>query len=369
MDALGIIFSNILDNNVPDLTMNRTIGAIPFGGRYRLIDFALSSMVNSGISHVGCVTKRNYRSLIDHIGSGKDWDLARKNGGFVLLPPFGDKDSDILYSTRMEALKSILGFINRCTEEYVVMSDSNSVFNIDFNLMLKNHKDTGADVSLLYAKKDMKDISGTNNVIFTMEGEQIKKISVDPKISGEINIYANVCIIKKDLLVSLVADAIAHGRRHFIKDLIATNLNALKVVGYEHKGFFEEISSLKRFYDVSLMLLDSDVRKSLFSDAQVYTKIKDSAPTEYGANAVITNSLVSDGCQIEGEVHNSILARGVKVGRGAVVRNCVLMKNTIVGDNSSINAVITDKNVVIRDRLVLSGCSDLPFYIKKDVSI
>ncbi|MBR6687519.1 MAG: glucose-1-phosphate adenylyltransferase subunit GlgD, partial [Clostridia bacterium] len=124
-----------------------------------------------------------------------------------------------------------------------------------------------------------------------------------------------------------------------------------------------------RFYDVSLMLLDSEVRKSLFSDAQVYTKIKDSAPTEYGANAVITNSLVSDGCQIEGEVHNSILARGVKVGRGAVVRNCVLMKNTIVGDNSSINAVITDKNVVIRDRLVLSGCSDLPFYIKKDVSI
>ena len=369
MDALGIIFSNIHDNNVPELTMNRTIGAIPFGGRYRLIDFALSSMVNSGITHVGCVTKRNYRSLIDHIGSGKDWDLARKNGGFVLLPPFGEKDSSTLYSTRMEALKSILGFINRSREEYVVMSDSNAVFNIDFNLMLKNHIETGAAVSLLYAKKDMKDISGTNNVIFTIENGQITSVSVDPQITGEVNIYANACIIKKDLLVSLVADAISHGRRHFIKDLIATNLNALKVVGYEHKGFYEEISSLKRFYDVNLKLLDGDVRRSLFGEGQVYTKIKDSVPTSYGANAVVTNSLVSDGCQIEGEVHNSILSRGVKVGRGAVVRNCVLMKNTIVGDNCSLNSIITDKNVVIRDRKVLSGCEELPFYIKKDVSI
>lgn len=370
MNALGIIFSNIHDNNVPELTMNRTIGAIPFAGRYRLIDFTLSSMVNSGITHVGCVTKRNYRSLIDHVGSGKEWDLARKNGGFVLLPPFGEKDSDTLYSTRLEALKTVLGFINRCTETYIVMSDTNSVYNIDFNKMLKYHIDSQAAVTLLYAQKDMKDVSGTNNVILKVGANGVvKELSVDPKVSGKVNIYGNICILRKDLLVSLVSDAIAHGKRHFIKDTIAKNLNAMKVVGYKHTGYFEEISSLQRFYNVNLALLDKKTRDSLFGVAEVYTKIKDSAPTEYGVNAVVNNSLISDGCIIEGEVYNSIIFRGVKVSRGAVVKNCILMKNTSVGDYANLTSVITDKNVVIRDRKVLAGCDELPFYLKKDLTV
>lgn len=370
MNALGIIFSNIHDNNVPELTMNRTIGAIPFAGRYRLIDFTLSSMVNSGITHVGCVTKRNYRSLIDHVGSGKEWDLARKNGGFVLLPPFGEKDSDTLYSTRLEALKTILGFINRCTETYVVMSDTNSVYNIDFNKMLEYHISTQAAVTLLYAQKDMKDISGTNNIILKVASDGVvKELSVDPKISGKVNIYGNICILRKDLLVSLVSDAIAHGRRHFMKEMIARNLNAMKVVGYKHVGYFEEISSMQRFYNVNLALLDKKTRDGLFGASEIYTKIKDSAPTEYGANAIVNNSLVSDGCIIEGEVYNSIVFRGVKVGRGAVVRDSILMKNTVVGDYANLNAVITDKNVCIRDRRVLAGCKELPFYLKKDLTV
>ncbi len=370
MNALGIIFSNIHDNNVPELTGNRTIGAIPFAGRYRLIDFTLSSMVNSGITHVGCVTNRNYRSLIDHVGSGKEWDLARKNGGFVLLPPFGETDSNTLYSTRLEALKTILGFINRCHETYVVISDTNSVYNVNFNDMLKYHIDSQAAVSLLYVQKDAKDISGTNNVILKVANNGVvKELSIDPKISGKVNIYGNICILRKDLLVSLVSDAIAHGRRHFIKDAIAKNLHAMKVVGYKHKGYFEEISSLQRYYNVNLALLDKKTRDSLFGVAEVYTKIRDSAPTEYGANAVVSNSLVSDGCIIEGEVYNSIIFRGVKVGRGAVVRDSILMNNTTVGDNATLNAVITDKNVSLRDRRVLSGCKELPFYLKKDLNV
>lgn len=370
MNALGIIFSNIHDNNVPELTGNRTIGAIPFAGRYRLMDFTLSSMVNSGITHVGCVTNRNYRSLIDHVGSGKEWDLARKNGGFVLLPPFGETESNTLYSTRLEALKTILGFINRSNETYVVLSDTNSVYNINFNDMLRYHIDSQAAVSLLYAQKDSKDISGTNNVILKLNKEGVvKELSTDPKLSGKVNIYGNICILRKDLLVSLVSDAIAHGRRHFIMDAIAKNLNSMKVVGYKHTGYFEEISSLQRYYNVNLALLDKKTRDSLFGEAEVYTKIRDSAPTEYGANAIVSNSLVSDGCIIEGEVYNSIIFRGVKVGRGAVVRNSILMNNTIVGDNASLNAVITDKNVSLRDRRVLAGCPELPFYLKKDLNV
>lgn len=369
MNALGIIFSNIRDDNVPELTMNRTIGAIPFGGRYRLIDFTLSSMVNSGITHVGCVTKRNYRSLIDHVGSGKEWDLARKNSGFVLLPPFGEEESSSLYSTRLEALKTVLGFINRCTESYVVMSDTNSVYNIDFNLMLKNHIEQQAAVSLLYVQKDISALSGTNNVILKVNNGIVKEISVDPKITGKANVYTNICIMRKDLLVSLVSNAIAHGSKHFLKDTIAKNLNSMKVVGYKHTGYFEEISSLQRFYNVNMSLLEKSVRDDLFSNHEIYTKIKDSAPTEYKANAIVNNSLISDGCIIEGEVYNSILFRGIKVGRGAVVKNCILMNNTTVGDYANINGVITDKNVVIRDRKVLSGCQELPYYLRKGLTV
>ena len=370
MNALGIIFSNIHDNNVPELTMNRTIGAIPFAGRYRLIDFTLSSMVNSGITHVGCITKRNYRSLIDHVGSGKEWDLARKNGGFVLLPPFGEKDANSLYSTRLEALKTVLGFINRCTETYVVLSDTNSVYNIDFNQMLQFHVDSQAAITMLYVEKDMKDISGRNNVMLKIDSDSnIKEITVDPKVDGKVNIYGNITIMRKDLLVSLVSDAIAHGVQHLVEETIGQHLNAMKVVGYKHNGYFEEISSLQRFYNVNLALLDKDTRDSLFGVAEVYTKIKDSAPTEYGESAVVKNSLVSDGCIIEGEVYNSIIFRGVKVGRGAVVRDSILMKNTSIGDYASVTSVITDKNVNIRDRRVLAGCKELPFYLRKDLTV
>ena len=370
MNALGIIFSNIHDSNVPELTSNRTMAAIPFGGRYRLIDFVLSSMVNSGITHVGCITNRNYRSLMDHVGSGKEWDLARKNGGFVLLPPFGETESTSLYSTRLEALKTVLGFIMRGNEEYVILADANSVFNIDFNDMLKFHVENGADMTLLYSRKAASTIAGTNNVVLKIEdGGRVKEISIDPRMNGKINIYGNTLVMKRTLLVSLVGDSISRGRKHFMYDLVGKNLNKFKVMAYCHEGYFEEISSLQRYYDVNMALLDEKVRRSLFSEREIYTMIKDSAPTKYGANAIVKNSLVSDGCIIEGEVYNSVLFRGVKISRGTVVKNCVLMKGAITGENVNLNAIIADKGVVIRDRRCLSGAENHPFYIPKETVI
>ena len=370
MNALGIIFSNIHDNNVPELTTNRTMAAIPFGGRYRMIDFVLSSMVNSGITHVGCITNRNYRSLMDHIGSGKEWDLARRHGGFVLLPPFGEIDSTSLYSTRLEALKTVLGFIMRSHEEYIVLADANAVFNINFNDMLKYHVENGADVTLLYVKKPAAKICGTNNIILkTDKDDRLKDVSVDPRMNGTVNLYGSMLVMKKNLLVSLVSDSISHGRRHLLAEAIGKNLNRLKVMCYQHKGYFEEISSLTRYYEVNMELLNADVRSSIFGGAEIYTQVKDSAPTKYGANAIVKNSLISDGCVIEGEVYNSVLSRGVKISRGTVVRNCVLMKGTITGENVTLNSIVADKGVVIRDRRCLSGAENHPFYIPKETVI
>ena len=370
MNALGIIFSNIHDNNVPELTTNRTMAAIPFGGRYRMIDFVLSSMVNSGISHVGCITNRNYRSLMDHVGSGKEWDLARKHGGFVLLPPFGEIDSTSLYSTRLEALKTVLGFIMRCNEEYIVLADANAVFNIDFNDMLKFHHENEADITLLYVKKPAANVAGTNNIILKVDkDDRLKEVSVDPRMNGTVNLYGSILIMKRTLLSSLVSDSISHGRHHLLSEAIGKNLNRFKVMCYQHQGYFEEISSLTRYYEVNMGLLDPEVRNSVFGGAEIYTLVKDSAPTKYGANAIVKNSLISDGCVIEGEVYNSVLSRGVKVSRGTVVRNCVLMKGTITGENVTLNAIVADKGVVIRDRRCLSGAENHPFYIPKETVI
>jgi len=370
MDALGIIFSNIHDDNVPELTVGRTMASIPFCGRYRLIDFALSSMVNSGVSKVGVITKSNYQSLMDHVGSGKDWDLARRHGGLIILPPFGVQESKSLYGTRLEALKTVTGFLAKSTEEYVVMSDSDIVCCMDFNSMLEFHQKKDADITLVYVKTSSESVCGTNNVVLQFnKGGQITDMAFDPVFEEKrkVSLYANVCIMKRTLLQNLIADAVAHNKRHFGADILAANLNKFRIFGFEHRGYFVKISSLRLYYEESLKLLDSKKRDALFENGHaVYTKVKDSAPTRYGENCVVRNSLIADGCEIEGEVYNSIIFRGVKIGKGTVVRDSILMQGTITGDNTLINCIITDKNVLIKDRRVLSGCKSHPFFVYKN---
>ena len=369
MDALGIIFSNIHDANLPELTAGRTTASIPFCGRYRLIDFALSNMVNSGLTKVGVITKSNYQSLMDHVGSGKDWDLARRHGGLIILPPFGAQESTSLYNTRLEALKTATGFLAKSKEEYVVLSDSDVVCSMDYTELLQFHVKRQADISLVYYQTDAKEIYGSNNIVLGLgEKGRVTDVAFDPEVkSGEkVCQYANICIMRRDLLQNLVADAVAHGKRHFGTDILGANVNRLKIYAWEHRGYFVRISSLQSYYDESLKLLNKDNRNSLFGGGGIYTKVKDSIPTTYGERSIVKNSLIADGCSIEGEVYNSIIFRGVKVAKGTVVKNSILMQDTMVGENALINCIITDKNVVVKDRRVLSGCSNHPFFIHKN---
>lgn len=367
MDALAIIFSNIHDDNVPELTTARTMASIPFCGRYRLIDFALSNIVNSGITKVGVITKSNYQSLMDHVGSGKDWDLARRHGGLIILPPYGVSESTSLYGTRLEALKTVTGFLSKSSEEYVIMSDSDIVCSMDYGALLQAHKQSMADITAMYVKCRSEDINGTNNITFTIGNDgRISDMAFDTKDGGEKNLYVNVCVMRRSLLLNLISDAVAHGKKHFGKEVLAENVSKLKIYSYLHEGYFVKISSLQIYYEENLKLLDKSVRHSLFGSGRVYTKVKDSIPTMYGDNAIVRNSLIADGCAVEGEVYNSILFRGVKVGRGTVIKNSILMQDTITGENALINCIITDKNVIIKDRRVLSGCPDHPFFINKN---
>ncbi len=363
--AIGVIFSNMHEENVPELVRRRTMASIPYGGRYRIIDFTLSNMVNAGITTVGLVTSNNYRSLIDHIGSGKDWDLARKDGGLILLPPFSEKN-DKMYSTRLEALSSLSGFLNRRKEKYVVISDCDGVARFDIADMINYHESKNADVTLISHYGKVGNRSDFMLVNADKDG-RITEMKHTPRVEAgdKANIYINMMVINRQFLLNIVEDASAHGFTDFEGEVLIKQLNSLKIYNYDFKGYYAGIDSMAAYYKHNMELLDKNVRDELFENRDIYTKVRDSAPSKYGENAVVTNSLISDGCIIEGVVENSILFRGVKVAKGAVVKDSIVMQDNYIGENTSLHCVITDKNVVINDNKMLSGCATLPYFIQK----
>lgn len=363
--AVGVIFSNIHDDNLPELSRHRTMASVPFGGRYRLIDFTLSNIVNSGITTVGIVTKNNYQSLIDHLGSGKDWDLARKDGGIILLPPYSN-ETDAPYTTRLEALMGITGFLNRRNEDYVVITDCDGIARVDLQEILRFHEEKQADITMVYHEETEAAQSSYYITLQPDEMGRIKGLKINPKLKKEkYNLYVNIMVMSREFLINTIQDAVTRGLSSFGRDILAKNVDTLRIFGYKFNGYYATISSLQNYYSHSMELLSREVRDELFGARDVYTKIRDSAPSKYAAGAVVKNALVSDGCVIEGTVENSILFRGVKVEKGSVVKNSIIMQDTVIGANVDLDCVITDKNVVIRDGRHLAGCEALPYFVGK----
>ena len=372
MNAVGIIFSSINEKSVYELTKQRTMASVPFGCRYRLIDFALSNMVNSGVNHVGIVTHYNYQSLMDHIGSGKDWDLARRHGGIKILPPYITafaNASNMLYNTRLEALISIRDFISDCKEEIVVLSDCDSVCNIDLSAMIDKHIETNADITVGVKSSYLsQDNERSQTVVRSDESGRVLEVSEYTGLkNGFEDVSVRIMVIGRKYLEELITDAVARGYTSFTKDILVRNCKFLNVRTYKLDGYFATIRSLSDYFRCSMDLLDPEIRNSLFAvrNRPVFTKVRNSAPTSYVTGAIVRNSLIADGCVIEGTVENSILFRGVKVGKNTLIKNSIILQDTITGENVYHNCVITDKNVVIRDGRVLSGHETKPFFIDK----
>ena len=362
--TLGLIFSNIQERNVPELSKGRTMASIPFAGRYRLIDFALSNLVNAGVTAVGIVTKNNYQSLIDHLGSGKDWDLARKGGGIILLPPYSS-ETEVPYTTRLEALKGILGFLSHRREENVVIYDCDGVARLDIADLLRSHEANNADITMAY--REEKSVESHYYMTLKMgKTGRVNELNVNPRMNGrKFNLYINVMAIRREFLIDIIQDSVQRGYTSFGEDVLAKNVDSIRIFGYKFDGYYAGIDSLQAYFRHSMEQLDKNVRDELFGARDIYTKVRDSAPSKYLEGAKVTNSLISDGCTIEGTVENSILFRGVKVGKGSVVKNSIIMQKTVIGSNVSLDCVITDKNVVISDRRRLAGCEELPYFIAK----
>lgn len=377
MNAAGIIFSNLHDKSITELTRQRTMASIPFACRYRLIDFALSNMVNSDITNINVVAHYNYHSLMDHIGTGKNWDLARRTGGIKILPPYitayANKENT-LYTTRLEALKSVIHSISHISEDLVVLSDCDVICNIDIEGLIKYHTDAGADVTMVVKPESCDSYEAERQIVVKSDAKnQITDIITYPvDLHGPHDVCLNIWVIRKDLLITMVNDAISHGYVSFHRDILARNIGKLNMQVYKHTDYSAVIASFNDYYSTSMSLLkDPNIRRSLFEipSRPVFTKVRNSAPTKYIGEPTVSDSLIADGCLIEGVVDNSILFRGVKVGKGAVIKNSILFQDTVVSENAYLNCIVADKNAVIRDGVVLSGHESMPIYIEKNKMI
>ncbi len=374
-NALGIIFPNSYDALVPELVNVRMMASIPFACRYRLIDFILSSMVNCGIDNISIMVNNNYHSLMDHLGSGREWDLVRKHGGLQLFPPYSEKGAKP-YNGRMEGLIFLLEYLRDQKEKYVIMSDTNIAMNFDFQAMMKAHIESGADVTAAYNEQEFPEsiLTSTTNdkgfyYTFDIEDGRITKLYVNSRETGIQNFDMNVYILERELLINLIDDAAIHGHPYFERDVLLPQLNKLHVHAYKYEGYLARISDMKNYFDENMRLLDDHNLDALFSGNPIYTKVHDDNPTRYMEGSKVQNTMAADGCVIEGEVENCILFRGVKIAKGAKVKNSILMQGTVIEAGASIEYLITDKKVTITAGKEMKGTDSYPVYIGKSQKI
>jgi glucose-1-phosphate adenylyltransferase len=375
-EALAVIFANSYDALIPEMVSERLMASIPFAGRYRLCDFLISSMVHSGIDNISLIVKKNYHSLMDHLGSGQEFDLARKNGGINIVPPYAQKQIKV-YEGRVEAIESLKGYLRKCTQKYVIMADANYVFNFDFRELIEAHKTTWADITAMYRKQEVPKVflrpNGNNDEMyytFDIDDGRIKKIYINDRDMGKVNFGMNIYIMEKEQLIRIVDDAFVHGYSYFTRDLMATNTDSLNIQAYEYTGYASQITDMKSYFEENMKLLDEDNREALFkSGNSIYTKIRDDNPTRYINGSKAKNVMVADGCVIEGTVENSILSRGVKIGKNAKVKNCILLQDTVIEDGANLEYVITDKNVRVSRNRSLTGNDSFQVYVAKGQTV
>lgn len=368
-NIVGIVYSNMYDESLSEMTGLRTMGSVPFAGRYRMIDFALSNMVNSGIEKVGVITKSNYQSLMDHLGTGKPWDLSRKTEGMFILPPFSSAGSTGVYGSRVEALKGNMGFINRSTEEYILFSDCNTIINLDVDTLVQYHEEKTADITIVYKNGTCPKLQ--NTMAFSLDNDgRIRMVAISPESHTPVDYSMNIILMKKSLLERLINDAISMNHESFERDIIQSNVAKLRIYGFEAKGFAKTIDSMESYFQANMELLNPKNCTALFNDERpVYTKVRDDMPAIYGLGSTVKNSLVASGCIIDGEVENSILFRGVRVEKGAVIKNSIIFQSSFIASGSSLNYTVTDKSVAITPNKTLSGAENYPLYVGKGIVI
>ena len=366
-DLHGILFAYRSDKKLGELTRPRNTCSLAFGGRYRLIDFMLSSYVNAGISDVGVIVHEQYQSLLDHLGSGKDWELSRKHGGLRILPPFGyNAQNQREYQGNVEALAGVSSYLKNIRQDYVIMGWGDIAVNLPVTEIFEQHLATGADITVV-CTPTLKGAPNFSAYVETDDTGRITDLSVRPSAAGEQLESLEVYVISKKLLLELVDYCASHEQYSFSRHLLQSRINTHKIMSYVHKGYAGRFQSVADYFQRSMDLLDPAVCADLFNDERpIRTKDMSNPSSYYGPESKVVRSLVSDGCCIEGEVENCVISRGVTVEKGAKVANSILMQGTTVKAGAALNFVITDKDVVVNEDRSLMGHFNYPLAIAKN---
>ncbi len=370
-NVMGII--NLIEGQeqLQEFSLDRTVAAIPFGGRYRLVDAILSNLVNGGVYNVGVFVQSKYRSLMDHLRSGKAWDLHRKRDGLFILPPDGTPGPMGLYRGDMEAFNHHLDYIEKSHQQYVIIAGGNMFCNVDLRAAYEFHLRTGGDITVLYQEQGAADYDLGKGTVLELDARgQIVGLGLDRYLETGQKASMEMYIMAKATFLELISSCLAKGQYSLVKDGLLGNLSKLKIYGYPYHGYLARINSLASYYRHSMELLDPVVWRELFyANGSILTKAKDEAPTKYLEQAQVKNSLVSSGCLIEGQVEGSILFRKVAVCHNAVIKNSVIMAKCIIEDGVTLENVILDKDVRITSGKVLRGEANYPFFVGKNTVI
>ena len=366
MKTMGIIFAN--DGTIGALTEKRTMASLPFGGRYRQVDFALSNLCAAGVRHVGIITRHSYQSLMNHVGSGEEWGMELEEGGLEFLTPYSMSRTDN-YRGKLESLYSAMSFLEYGEEDdYVFMIDSAILSNIDLNSVLESHIASGKDVTVV-TKEGIADGSKQLDLALKLDAKgEIADIAVDYVAPADYVASMDIFVLSRKWLVKQVKEHIAHNLYHMDRDLVLGlwQKGEIAVNVYPFKGEALYNESVEEYFRNSLALTDKNIRQDLFHyNHPVYTKVRDRVPSFYGEDCQIENCIVADGCMLGGKAANSVLFRQVTLYPGAQVENSVIMNDTIIGEGAELKYVILDKDVVVRPGAKLIGTASNPIIIKR----
>ena len=368
MNVMGIIFAN--DGAIGTLTEKRTMASLPFGGRYRQVDFALSNLTCAGVRHVGIITRHSYQSLMHHVGSGEEWGLELGEGALEFLTPYAQSVTDS-YRGKLESLASAMDFLEYGNDDYVVIIDSAILSNVDLTKVIAAHAASGKDITVV-AKAGV--CNGTKKVDLALKLEkgEISDIAVDYVAPEGYLASMDIFVLNKKWLIEQVKECVARNLYHMDRNLVmgGWRRGVVSVNVYEHQGVALFNESVDEYYHNTLSLLDKEVRHDLFSaNHPVYTKVRDRVPCYYGEAAELNDCLIADGCMLEGKVENSVLFRQVSIGEESEVEECIIMNDCVIGAGAKLKYVILDKEVTVTPGAKLYGTKEHPIVIKKGETV
>ena len=368
MNAMGIIFAN--DASIGTLTEKRTMASLPFGGRYRQVDFALSNLSCAGVKHIGIITRHSYQSLLNHVGDGEEWGLEMGEGGLEYLTPYAQSTVDN-YRGKLESLNSAMDFLEYGNEDYIVMIDSAILSNVDLGKIVAAHAASGKQVTVV-TKAGICNGEKKIDLAVKVENGEITDMATDYAAPADYLASMDIFVVNKQWMVEQVKECVARNLYHLDRDLVLGGWKngTVSVNAYNYEGVALYNESTEEYFANSMALLDKDTAYGIFhANHDIYTKVRDRVPTYYGEGCDVENSLIADGCMLEGEVKNAVLFRQVSVAAGAKVTDSIIMNDTVVGEGAQLQYVILDKNVTVKPGAKLIGTPKAPIVIKRGETV